>query len=125
MRHSTRFLAAALAAALAVARAPAACERAPKPVPRDTARVTAPESTPVVVPPPPASTWDARAGPALFVRGGSPTAALVVFPQYADSMLPDSVHFDDSALRGATLQLLSRAGAAGEARLAAITGADW
>ena len=125
MRLSTRSVAAAATTVLAVGLT--ACERARPPVPRaDTTRAAPTESVHVAVPPPPPPAWDTvAAGPALFVRGTSPASALVVFPQYADSTLPDSVHFDDSAFRGATLELLNRSGVSGRARVAAIGGTDW
>jgi hypothetical protein len=49
----------------------------------------------------------------------------VVSPQDADSTRADSVRVDDSTLRGLTLELLSRSGAAGEARVVAVGGTEW
>jgi hypothetical protein len=61
----------------------------------------------------------------LVVRDSAPSSAFVIFPQYTDSVLPDTVRFDDAALAGTPLDLLGRAGQVGEARLGTVTNQEW
>lgn len=104
----------------------AACERSRTPVPVETTRV-APRESVVVAPPPPVPppAWDAAAGALFLVHGSTPAAASVVFPEYADSTIPDRGRFDVARARGDTVDLLSRAGTIGRARVTAVSGATW
>jgi hypothetical protein len=123
-----RSLPAAAVALLALLALLAACERA-RPVPRaDTTHVVPVESarvapTGAVVPA--ASGWDASAGPVMLVHGGQPTSAAVIFPEFSDSALPDTVRFDVGAVRGAAVDLFGHAGAMGSARVAKVAPSTW
>ncbi len=107
----------------------AACERSKKPVRSDSAQAipvspaTPPEST--VAARPPASSWDRTAGPVLVVRADSPGRAFVVYPQYSDSTLPDTVRFDVAPLREATVELYGHAGALGSTRVRSVGPRSW
>lgn len=74
---------------------------------------------------PRASGWEASAGSVLVVRDSAASSGFVIFPQYADSVLPDTVRFNDASLRGTQLDLLGRAGQVGEARLGALVSQEW
>jgi hypothetical protein len=106
-----------------------ACERSKKPVPSDStnahpvASTTPPESTSATRPP--ASTWDATAGPVLFVRADSPGRAYVVYPQYSDSTLPDTVHFDVAPIQDASVELFGHAGALGATQVTSVGPRTW
>jgi hypothetical protein len=106
-----------------------ACERSSKTVRSDSTRtipatsVTPPESTAVVTRP--ASTWDATAGRVLIVRADSPGRAYVVYPQYSDSTLPDTVHFDVAPIRDASVELYGHAGALGATRVRSVGPRSW
>lgn len=106
-----------------------ACERSEKPVRSDSARtVPAPpvapaESTAAATPP--ASTWDADAGPVLIVRADSPGRAYVVYPQYSDSTLPDTLHFDVAPIRDASVELFGHAGALGATTVRSVGPRSW
>lgn len=64
------------------------------------------------VPSPPVSThWDSAAGPVLIARGPSASNAYVVFPEYDDNTMPDTLQLDARPLRGDEVQLVDRAGA--------------
>lgn len=102
-----------------------ACERSRPAAPPDTSRPAMPESVQAVQPPPPAPAWDSAAGPVLFVRSGSPDAAFVVFPEYADSTLPDTVRFDVGGVRGVQVDLFGRGGLVGTARVADVRSTQW
>lgn len=68
------------------------------------------------------------AGPVLLVRSDSDsaaTAARVVFPEYADSTLPDTLHFDVRPVRGAAAELLSRRGGFASAHVADVSAREW
>src|SRR5690606_16468856 len=106
-----------------------ACERSKTSPPSDSAQ--APPLT-AVAPPKntaaarrPVSTWDATAGRVLIVRADSPGRAEVVFPQYSDSNLPDTVHFDVEPLHGAAVELFGHAGALASAELRSIGPRSW
>jgi hypothetical protein len=101
------------------------CERSRKAVPPDTARAVQPESTHVASAPPPPPAWDPAAGPVMFVRGNTPTTAYVVFPEYNDSTLPDTVRFDETAARNARLELLGHGGALGTGHVVDISSKEW
>jgi len=111
----------------------AACEkRAPPPPPR-TATPRAVGAAPRDTSPPTqvaarASSWDSSAGSFLVVRESAPapdSTALVVFPLIDDSMSVDSVQFDLSTVRSAHVDLFSRRGAAGSARISSVSVEDW
>jgi hypothetical protein len=111
--------------ALALLATIAACERSRAPVRPDSARTAVPESLSTAntrVPPP---SWDPAAGPVLLVRVSSPTSAYVVFPQYSDSTLPDTLRLDPTPLRGTAVQLYGHAGPSGTARIAAVSSKRW
>lgn len=106
-----------------------ACEHSNKSVRSDSARsvprasLAPPESTVASVPR--ASSWDANAGPVLIVRADSPGRANVVYPQYSDSTLPDTLHFDVAPLRGASVELYGHAGALGATRVTSVGPRSW
>ena len=111
-----------------------ACERGKSPARHDTSGVVLPIPTPrdsaiagIATPRAP-SRWDSTAGSFLIVRESSPapdSAALVIFPQIDDSTSADSVHFDLTHVRGLPLDLFSRHGAVGSARIAAANTESW
>src|SRR5512147_99231 len=109
MRSTSRFIPPAVMLAASLL----ACERSRPAAPPDTSRPASPESVQAVQPPPPPPAWDTAAGPVMLVRSGSPTSAFVIFPQYADSTLPDTVRFDVSAIRDAQVDLFGRGGKIG------------
>lgn len=121
MRSTPRFIPPALALAVFLL----ACERSRTPAPPDTSRPAPAESTEAVAPVPPPPAWDASAGPVMLARNGSATAALVVFPQYADSTLPDTVRFDVGGIRNLSVDLLGRSGAVGTATVASVQPKQW
>lgn len=115
---------------LVVLAAAAACDeqQAGSALPRDSGAPTVGlDGAPAVVAPPVAGLvgWNATdAGPALFVAlagtlGGPATGrdAYVVFPELTDSTLTTTTTFDLERVRGAQVDLFSRAGAAGTATL--------
>jgi hypothetical protein len=107
----------------------AACERSKKPVRSDSTQTlpatpaAPPESTAAARPP--SSTWDATAGRVLIVRADSPGRAYVVYPQYSDSTLPDTVHFDVAPLRDAAVELYGHGGALASAQLRSVGPRSW
>jgi hypothetical protein len=107
----------------------AACERSKKPVRSDSTRavptttVAPAESTTATLPP--ASTWDAAAGPVLIVRADSPGRAYVVYPQYSESTLPDTVHFDVAPMQNASAEFFGHAGALGEGSVRSVGPRSW
>jgi hypothetical protein len=107
----------------------AACERSKKPVRSDSTRavptttVAPAESTTATLPP--ASTWDAAAGPVLIVRADSPGRAYVVYPQYSESTLPDTVHFDVAPIRDAPVELYGHAGTLGASSVRSVGPRSW
>lgn len=99
-----------------------ACERSRQAPPADTA-VGVPVPPPVdSAPPPVSSTWDAALGPVLWVAGATPGEAVAVFPDFTDSTLTDTTTFDVSAVQPAAVELFTREGSVGRARVA-LTGA--
>ena len=72
-----------------------------------------------------ASGWDVGAGPILVVRGSRPSSGLVIFPQYVDSILSDTVRFPDATVQGTPVDLFGRAGQVGRGRLGVVTAKDW
>jgi len=107
----------------------AACERSKKPVGSDSAN--APPVTSEIpaessaAARPPASGWDASAGPVLVVRADSPGRASVVYPQYTENALPDTLRFDVAPISGASVTLYGHAGALGAARIASVGPRSW
>jgi hypothetical protein len=55
--------------------------------------------------------WDSTVGPVMLARGASAANAYVVFPDYSDSTVPDTLQLDASTLRGDSVELLGRDGA--------------
>lgn len=107
----------------------ASCERSRAPVPVDSARAAPPRATrpaegPPATTPEPAS-WDAAAGSVLLVRGDALDSAYIVFPQYSDSILPDTVNFDLGSLRKTNVALYGHAGDVGSAQIASVAGRPW
>ena len=114
-----------LAVAVLALTALASCERKRAPAPSDTAGARrSPSAVGPTVPAIP-SAWDTSAGSVLFVHGSDTEDASIVFPQFSDSMLPDTVHFDWHGVRGATLDLFARGGRFGDGRVQAVNGSDW
>lgn len=107
----------------------AACERSRKPVQTDSARAEPPRSAAPVESAPRATasstSWDAAAGPVLLVRGDDPGSAYVVYPQYSDSTLPDSMRFDVAPIRSAEVELYGHAGLVGSARVRSVGERLW
>ncbi len=107
----------------------AACERAGNTVPADSAQslpavpAAPPEST--IAAAPPSSTWDPSAGPVLLVRADSPGRAYVVFPQYVDGYLPDSIDFDVAPIRDSPVELFGHAGALGATQVRSVGPRSW
>ncbi len=73
----------------------------------------------------PVSSWDSGAGLVFLVRDPEASSAMVVFPQYADSTLPDTVHFDRSLVRGRIVDVFNRAGFAGQLRVDSMEMTTW
>lgn len=89
----------------------ASCERSrPSAAPQRPPQSTEVESTSVSAAPPVSTHWDSSAGPVLLARGTSASNAYVIFPEYDDSTMPDTLQLDASPLRGDVVQLVSRAG---------------
>lgn len=61
----------------------------------------------------------------MFARGGALTTAHVVFPQYRDSALPDTVRFDQTAVPTAVLELFGPTGKVGTARVGSVSATVW
>ncbi len=96
------------------------CERTANPPPVDSSIVTTPGASDTGA----ASTrttWDPALGPVFIVAGESQSNASVVFPTFSDSTLTDTTTFDTSAVAGMTVDLFSRAGFVGTARLQPAT----
>ena len=107
----------------------AACERSGKPPSTDSTQA-APigsavpvDSAPIARPP--VSSWDAAAGPVLIVRADAPAGAYVVYPQFSDSTLPDTTHFDVAPIRNAEVELYGHAGALGATRVKSVGARSW
>jgi hypothetical protein len=114
--------------ALSLLAALAACERARPARVADTTHVAASEPAPaesIAASPTATSSWDAGAGPVMLVHGAQPTSAFVVFPQYSDSTLPDTVRFDASQVQGTPVELFGHGGAMGRARVASVARKIW
>ena len=109
----------ATVAAFALGLIGAACTGDATPAARDTVVQQVPVATPATLPTPAPLAWnDPVAGPALFVAGGSPQVAQLVFPEFTDSTLTDTSAFDLGRVTGARVDLFTRAGAVGAAALA-------
>ena len=116
------------ATAWIVAAATSACEKSPRPAPRSPVAASTPsESIPASTDSAPASlpAWDPAAGTMLLVRGDTPSAAWIVFPQYVDSALPDTVRFNLRPLRDAHVELQARNGTEDSAQVASLTSTTW
>ncbi|MBC7792051.1 MAG: hypothetical protein H7Z74_19060 [Anaerolineae bacterium] len=101
------------------------CEKAVEQAPVDTAEPVQPvqsDTTTAVQPP---SAWNSEAGLVFFVRDPEAQGVMVVFPQYADSTLPDTIRFDQSVVRGMTVDILNRAGLAGQMRVDSMEPTTW
>lgn len=97
-----------------------ACTGDTPPASRDTVVQQVPVVTTTTLPTPASIAWnDTVAGPALFVAGGSPEVAQLVFPEFTDSTLTDTSAFDLGRVSGARVDLFTRAGRAGTAALSA------
>jgi hypothetical protein len=72
-----------------------------------------------------ATAWDAGAGPVMLVHGPRPTSAFVVFPQYSDSTLPDTLRLDAGVVKGALVDLFAHGGTVGEARVDSTARTVW
>ena len=89
----------------------ASCERSRQPTrtrtppPNAAESVAAMQSTPA-----PGAEWDSSVGPVVLARGASAANAWVVFPDYSDSTVPDTLQLDASTLRGDSVSLVSRGG---------------
>jgi hypothetical protein len=98
----------------------------------DAPRVDSVVSTLPPVPPvdsqvaPTPSGWEASAGPVLLVAAERPDAAIVVFPELQGEHAAAELRFDTTALRGAAVTLVTRAGVVSTATLgdAATRGED-
>lgn len=99
-----------------------ACERSRQTPPPDTAVGAAVEPAVDSGPPPAATGWDAELGPLLFVAGAAPGEAVAVFPEFTDSTLTDTTTFDPAAVAPTEVEMFTRAGSVGRARLALAGG---
>ena len=127
-RCALRWHALAAVASTATLVVMSACDKSPRPAPRSRVTASAPaESIPASTDSAPASlpAWDPAAGTVLLVRGDTPSAAWVVFPQYVDSALPDTVRFNLRPLRDAHVELQARNGTEDSARVASLTSTTW
>lgn len=88
----------------------ASCERSRQPAPARTPPPNAAESVATQPAPVPATQWDSSAGPVVLARGASAANAWVVFPDYSDSTVPDTLQLDASTLRGDSVSLVGRGG---------------
>lgn len=93
------------------------CERTANPPPVDSSTLVTPGPSDTTVAASTRTTWDPALGPVLIVSGDRPTDASVVFPMLSDSTLTDTTTFDTSELSGTMVDLFSRAGRVGTARL--------
>lgn len=117
-----------MATVVVAAAAMSACEKAQRPTSQKNVSAATPaESIPALTDSTPGSApaWNSAAGTMLLVRGDTPSAAWVVFPQYVDSALPDTVRFDLQSLRNSRVELQARNGAKDTARVATLTGTTW
>ena len=97
-------------------------ERQPPTVSVEPEKEVQSDTTSVALPP---SRWDSGAGLVFLVRDPEAQGALVVFPQYADSTLPDTVRFEQSLVRGMTVDIFNRAGLAGRMRVDSMRSTSW
>ena len=88
-----------------------ACKRSRPSTPAHVAPPNAAESAAAPVTRPATSQWDSTVGPVMLARGPSAANAYVVFPDYSDSTVPDTLQLDASTLRGDSVDLLGRDGA--------------
>lgn len=102
----------------------AACERGKPPATRQPAAPAGGAAPSVAGTPESPPAWDPAAGPALLVRGGVFSTALVVLPQYTDSTLPDSLGAMGAIARGDTVLLVGRSGRDGEARVMRVRASE-
>lgn len=86
------------------------CERSRQPTPTRTPPPNAAESVAAQPAPVPPTQWDSSAGPVVLARGASAENAWVVFPDYSDSTVPDTLQLDASTLRGDSVSLVNRGG---------------
>jgi len=104
----------------------ASCERSRPPSPTRAAPSATPASPSSTAPPTHAtSLWDASAGPVLLARGTSAFSAYVVFPEYDDSTVPDSLRLDPRTFDGDTVDLLQRGGGVSSAPIGGAQAAVW
>jgi len=103
----------------------ASCERSRQPAPTRAAPPNAAESVATQPAPAPASQWDSSAGPVVLARGASAANAWVVFPDYSDSTVPDTLQLDASTLRGDSVSLVSRDGAVARVPVISAGSKEW
>lgn len=87
-----------------------ACDRSRPATPTRATPPNAAESVATPVARPTTTQWDSSVGPVMLARGASAANALVVFPDYSDSTVPDTLQLDASTLRGDSVELLGRDG---------------
>lgn len=102
-----------------------ACERSRSSTPTRAAPVNPSESTATLPARPTATQWDSTVGPIMLARGASAANALVVFPDYSDSTVPDTLQLDASTLRGDSVELVGRDGAIGVAPVISAGTKEW
>ncbi|MEP6692740.1 MAG: hypothetical protein ABJD07_16395, partial [Gemmatimonadaceae bacterium] len=130
MHPATRSRVTTLAALVVVASSMvSACDRARAPAKPDTTHTTAtPAVTESITVARRSATlaWDSSAGPAMLIRTDTLPLAAVLFPELADTLLlPDTLRFNPVGVRGAMVDLYSRGGRAGQARIAKLEGLEW
>src|SRR5687768_9368728 len=99
----------------------AGCDRDTRTPATDSLPPAPPSPTDTAAPLSTRPTWDPTLGPVLVIAGDGPSNASVVFPTFSDSTFTDTTTFDTSMLAGMNVDLFSRAGAAGAARLRPAT----
>ncbi len=103
----------------------ASCERSRQATPTRTPPPNAAESVATQPTPSPATQWDSSAGPVVLARGPSAANAWVVFPDYSDSTVPDTLQLDASTLRGDSVSLVSRSGVVDRVPVISAGSKEW
>lgn len=87
-----------------------ACERSRPSLPTHVPLPNAAESAATPLTRTATTQWDSSVGPVMLARGASAANAYVVFPDYSDSTVPDTLQLDASTLRGDSVELLGHDG---------------
>ena len=87
------------------------CERSRHATPTRVSAPNVPESVATRPATAQVTQWDSSAGPVMIARAASAANAWVVFPDYNDSTVPDTLQLDASRLSGDSVALVGRSGA--------------